>query len=482
MSDIETFSFEKAKLYLKRSDAQGRSLYDHLTEVLLAVLQQQPDDPLATFEGLSAQLKQGQFALVPPKEVSEAASNPALRKQLLEALQRTSSLLAPPPPKEGEEPAPEVEPGVVPDLLAQARLLEAAGVGMGYEETYKLMLALTALAARERLVSVRFFGKFFGTRRDYLIAEARLAEYPPRENDDDPFNKVEAPGEGANASVYFAANSAAGPWTRLPDVTPEQIKTARQMRRLLSGDLSAQVAGYPRFPWGEAALLRAQIARIGAATVLAPRGALKLDEEADEPRVVEDEEFKGAAATELTGAGGWVHAVPALLRQGRVKKWKAPPKEEEEEEEADAGKPKRAADEDENDDVEPPELLRGVDADAEAEAATPAWTFRVDAREASAPHAIASAHSVLWPGAVAVAQGRAFVSFYVGNGLRRLSQRYAPPPVPAVMGEFAAARADDEAGGEAMREQDDPLPPPPQEKEEEKGEAEAEAEAEAEDA
>ena len=46
---------------------------------------------------------------------------------------------------------------------------------MNKEEMYKISLAMHDLARREKLDSVRFFGKIFGLKRDYIIVEAKAA-------------------------------------------------------------------------------------------------------------------------------------------------------------------------------------------------------------------------------------------------------------------------------------------------------------------
>ena len=70
-------------------------------------------------------------------------------------------------------------------------------------------------------------------------------------------------------------NSVAGKeWVRLPPVTPVQIAGARKMRKYFTGRLNAAVSSYPPFPGTEANYLRAQIARISAATHVSPLGLL----------------------------------------------------------------------------------------------------------------------------------------------------------------------------------------------------------------
>lgn len=53
-------------------------------------------------------------------------------------------------------------------------------------------------------------------------------------------------------------------WIQLPDVTPKQIRVARQIYKSLTGYLDHPVITYPDFPGCEINYLRAQIARISA--------------------------------------------------------------------------------------------------------------------------------------------------------------------------------------------------------------------------
>ena len=80
-------------------------------------------------------------------------------------------------------------------------------------------------------------------------------------------------------------------WVVLPDIVPSQLVIAKQIKKLFTGRLDAPVVSYPPFPGTEAALLRAQIARISAATQVSPIGFFTFDEEGEE----ED----GGASSEL---------------------------------------------------------------------------------------------------------------------------------------------------------------------------------------
>lgn len=53
---------------------------------------------------------------------------------------------------------------------------------------------------------------------------------------------------GANQFTYYVCTHLGGPFSRLPFVTPDQIKAARQIKKLLTGRLESPVSTYPVFP------------------------------------------------------------------------------------------------------------------------------------------------------------------------------------------------------------------------------------------
>ena len=86
-------------------------------------------------------------------------------------------------------------------------------------------------------------------------------------------------GKGLNENVYWVTHDLLGEWQKLPDARAKDIVAARLIKKILTGDLDAPVNAYPFFTGRESALLRAQIARITAATVLAPTGVFKVSDE-----------------------------------------------------------------------------------------------------------------------------------------------------------------------------------------------------------
>ena len=83
-------------------------------------------------------------------------------------------------------------------------------------------------------------------------------------------------------------------WIELPDVLPEHITAARDIKHIFTGDVNAEVMSYPIFPGKERHLLRAQIARITHSCWVAPKDIYKEKEIEGE----EEKEFKDIEVSE----------------------------------------------------------------------------------------------------------------------------------------------------------------------------------------
>lgn len=64
--------------------------------------------------------------------------------------------------------------------------------------------------------------------------------------------------------MYYVCNGIGEPWIQLPDITPKQIRIARQIYKSFTGNLEEPILTYPEFPGTEKEYLRSQIGRITA--------------------------------------------------------------------------------------------------------------------------------------------------------------------------------------------------------------------------
>merc|ERR1711865_1368558 len=109
--------------------------------------------------------------------------------------------------------------------MTEANVYEWAGVNLGRTETYRLYLAIKQKATVEAR-SMRFWGKVIGRSGDYYVVQGENPEPPSNED-----IKVLEGLEGANKYAFWVCKHAGGAWTKLPNVAPEAIVVARQIKR-----------------------------------------------------------------------------------------------------------------------------------------------------------------------------------------------------------------------------------------------------------
>jgi len=421
---------EASKAFLRKTDADGVSVYSHLTDVLTSLLEIRPTSALDSFESVSLLKKTAHyqagtvapgevFPELPPADAPVEAAV-AWATQTAELLKKTAAAASNP---EAEEPT-----GQVSNLLLERALFEAAGVGLPSLETYRISASLVALQKDKDLASVRFFGKILGVPSDYYIAEAAWNTPPePEEGEGEPpppppGAPIEDAGTGCNKYVYFATSDPAVGWTLLPDVTPQQIVYSKRVRKYLTGNLEADVRAYPPFPGPEKCYLRALIARIVASTTLCPTGKFNLDEEDEgaEPVEVEvgEEGRTPPPASALGEVSGWCTRYMGILDIGRTTNVPV------EEEEAEEGEDKPKA-------PEPQPPIKALSPIGTEEWAVTTYT--------QGGPTVAIARSLKWPGAYNAYQKaplgqfgqEILASIYIGYGHEELMKPFvmeAPPP------------------------------------------------------
>lgn len=249
--------------------------------------------------------------------------------------------------------------------MEKAFYLEQAGVGLSSDESFRIFMALKQLVGQQPIQTCRFWGKILGLSRNYLVAEVEfregeeeveetmeggevMEEHAEEESDEGeegeekaadvipkptwkppPVVPKEESRNGANKYLYFVCNEPGQLWVRLPHVTPIQIVQARKIKKFFTGFLDAPVISYPPFPGNEANYLRAQIARISAATQISPLGFYQFsEEEGDEEEeggarrdsYEENPDFEGIPVFELVDSmANWVHHTQHILPQVRAR-------------------------------------------------------------------------------------------------------------------------------------------------------------------
>eukprot|EP00595_Chromulina_sp_UTEXLB2642_P002937 CAMPEP_0196764742 /NCGR_PEP_ID=MMETSP1095-20130614/6771_1 /TAXON_ID=96789 ORGANISM="Chromulina nebulosa, Strain UTEXLB2642" /NCGR_SAMPLE_ID=MMETSP1095 /ASSEMBLY_ACC=CAM_ASM_000446 /LENGTH=448 /DNA_ID=CAMNT_0042121087 /DNA_START=133 /DNA_END=1482 /DNA_ORIENTATION=+ len=388
-----------------KEDVSGKNLYDHLIQVLMKVLQDRPNNAFDSFELISSEIKSNPLDPNPMKGRNIPLAPEELQR-IVKWTKTNDSLLKIPEEALDE---PEVK---FPQLLNDFNLLEWAGISIGRSESYRLFLSIKSFVQTlpSEVERIRFFGKITTRSLPYFIIEG----YSTSDSLEDLNELVQEGKSGVNKYTYWVTQRVDGSdgWIKLPHVTSDQIVCARLIRRLLTGDLNANVPSYPIFNGLESNYLRALIAIINGSTSISPDGFYELDDSEDPPVVkpVESESINEnfpKLATDINNADSWKHHELEINTIGRVT---ALPEQTDESGEV----------------IEP---------DSDIELTPPLnnltpedWTFRISAGGSGiSGQSYVIAKSLRFPGAVAVYADRKYVNIYIGNGLPFMSKSYTPP-------------------------------------------------------
>ncbi|XP_042324971.1 radial spoke head protein 6 homolog A-like isoform X2 [Sceloporus undulatus] len=436
-------AIKNAKAYLlKTSVKTGVSLYDHLAEMLAKILDERPENPADIIENISKDVKCARFQKKLDTLRDEYEKHPTFElAEMYKTLFQKGG---------GDGTEQELEEEItetpLPNVMETAFYFEQIGIGLSIEEYYHIFLALKQLVTTHPIQTCRFWGKILGIEANYIVAEVEFREGEEeeeaeeeeiieeglkegseiREDEDEEDEEKDEPPKpnykpppvvpkeenrtGANKFTYFVCNEPSKPWTRLPQVTPAQIVNARKIKKFFTGKLDAPVVSYPPFPGTEANYLRAQIARISAATQISPLGFYQFgEEEGDEEEeggagrdtYEENPDFEPVSVLEMVESlANWVHHIQNILMQGRCT-WVNPYQKSEEEEEEDEEEEK-PEEQEESQEVGPP-LLTPLSEDADIQNIPP-WSAETSTNLIP-QYALAVLQANLWPGAYSFAIG-----------------------------------------------------------------------------
>lgn len=480
MSEIQQRELEiqNAKAQLLQSTDGEQSTYDILAKTIRIMLDERPANPADVLSPIIDRVKRETVVgtnnisgLQTSNEPSNNVKNAEVQKQLFESSGNGEND-TPEDDDEGSSP--------LPDMQELLYYFEQGGIGLGRDEWTKVYFALKKLCDQVSLMECRFWGKILGLEKNYYVAEVQFRDEEEYEenneengdNDDNansesndgddedtadklpsssfkppPKAATEAAGQaGVNKYVYFVCNNLGEEWIRLPSVTPYQIQVSRQITKFFTGNLNAPVVAFPNWEGTEANLLRAQIARISAGTIIAPMTYYQFDdeEEVDDEEIGNTEyivnpEFEGVSVRDLADPTmqSWVHSRLHILQQGRCI-WQNPNNKEdgdiEDDEEEEEGDEENQETEQE---IGPP-LLTPLSDDVEV-GGLPPWSANLSSGLSLIQHAICIIKSNLWPGAFAFSNGHKFENVYIGYGQKFVNENYSPPQPQAFANEYGAS-------------------------------------------
>jgi len=157
-----------------------------------------------------------------------------------------------------------------------------------------------------------FFGKVYGTKKDYWVVNGELNQVEEPHQD----SSIEKRGQGVNCVVWWVTDNILRDWVQLPECRPEHIMAARHIQHVMTGELNNSIQSNPPFPGKERHFLRAQLARIYAATHLSPKGYFSQDEETGAMKEG-DEGFEFPPTEELNNLENWANVQAEINKSGR---------------------------------------------------------------------------------------------------------------------------------------------------------------------
>ena len=450
--------------FLDHQEYKKYNFSRHLGELLESVSKERPEDALGGFEEMSAVLWR-------QRHVQERPDLPGVNPNELSRVEEVTSLL--------DELDMDYRSKLDDNFFGLQSKWADVGVSMSREKCLYLQCSLVRLCKKSEIKSLRFWGVFNTPRGNLYVAEADVDLEHHDESFLPPIGQYDvAPevGVGVNRFVYYVTFSPFDEWKRLPDVRPSDIVQSRKIHWDLTGDLTAAVSSYIPFNVPEEIYLRALIARISAATILAPNDYLmeyvpeEEEEEKENDEIEEEEEEKEPPPKQLKlvvnpdfeppdiESVEWVHVRPYILPQGR-ETYKKPPKKPkepkppkpkredflEEEDEEEEQHEEEEPEEEEDIPEEGMELFSSIENDEGFGEEEPCWNTRIVSSYIES-ETISIIESLRWPGAINITDGKKSNSIYWGNGNKYIVNGFQPPAPPPLAREFRRK----------MREQIDP--------------------------
>ena len=286
------------------------NLFEHLNKMYQVKKEMNDDIKYSDlFEDISIRIKkEGFYGKDTP--VSPQMPPDQKIKDLLSPLSRAEG--------EGAEKVPVTSVNFVPDYVDLFNKFSYCGISLGTKESLLLTNSLRNLSSTLSAGSVSFFGKIYGTKKDYYVAEGIDIDPPADANYENDMEKRKE--DGFNRNVFFVTNDLCEKWVELPDVKPKQIILSRKIKYIFTGDLNRKIHSNPDFHGEEKHLLRCMLGRIyhGAKLVPSINHYTVEDQESPFKMLTPAEKPKKFTNEILCDLNYWIHYPPGVLKCGRV--------------------------------------------------------------------------------------------------------------------------------------------------------------------
>ena len=303
----------------------NRNLYTHIKDLLKTKYAMNDNEKFNDlFEDISVRLKSLGYYLKDDDDLSsdyiqKLLKEPQIVQTILNQFNKEKLLMKPPSKaEEGSEPQPITNINFIPDYYELFQKFGSIGINFSKKELLLLNKSLTKLATVLTNGNLTFFGKIFGSEKDYYIVQATEIDPPENFNYDNDMEKRKE--DGVNKNVFYVANDLSEKWLELPDVKPSQIRASRLIKYTLTGNLENPIYSNPTFIGTEKHFLRCIIARIYHGAKLMPSINHYTIEDQENPfkPLTPAEKPKQLKYHDLLKKENWIHFPPGILNCGRV--------------------------------------------------------------------------------------------------------------------------------------------------------------------
>lgn len=387
------------EMLLNSKDKFGNNIFDHLTELYLKMRNSKNEWNYENFEELSGFVK---MTRMPTGKISHIQDNQIPISFLNLALNHLNNIT-------------NGKLKYIQDVVSDMKMLEWVGVYIGEEESFLINISLNKICIHTKPKAARFWGKIFGTQKDYYIIETSASI----EDNFEPEKGQENRGKGINSNIYWVTNNLLEKWTQLPDARPEYIIASKKIKKYLSGNLNSTIKAYPFFEGKEKDLLRSVISRITHSTTIVPNGIYEVSSDNDR-EIVFKEEITVPTMEELNAPENWQHLYSNILLAGRTEHLKPEKKSEEEDPDELLERLKES---------DPYiERLKAINEDEPFPKYETGWQVKSygdnqqyaqpPPKEINQGYNAISLQPYRWPGALTVVQKCKYCTIYIGNGIK----------------------------------------------------------------
>ena len=303
----------------------NQNLYTHIKDLLKTKYAMNDNEKFNDlFEDISVRLKSLGYYLKDDDDLSsdyiqKLLKEPQIVQTILNQFNKEKLLMKPPSKaEEGSEPQPITNINFIPDYYELFQKFGSIGINFSKKELLLLNKSLTKLATVLTNGNLTFFGKIFGSEKDYYIVQSTEIDPPENFNYDNDMEKRKE--DGVNKNVFYVTNDLSEKWLELPDVKPSQIRASRLIKYTLTGNLENPIYSNPTFIGTEKHFLRCIIARIYHGAKLMPSINHYTIEDQENPfkPLTPAEKPKQLKYHDLLKKENWIHFPPGILNCGRV--------------------------------------------------------------------------------------------------------------------------------------------------------------------